>query len=472
MPIRVRTVWVCSGVLAVALMAISAAPAAAQTVSLPASDATLRSGAYADTNFGVGDLETKNNTEADLVRRTLLKFDTHTTIPAGSPITSATLTLTVKGGNVPGRHLAVYCVPSSFDEFQVTWRLRKDTSFWNAPGGDTGHQHGTVAVTNVTGAKVTIDVTAITREAMQTSSRYTRVLLVDIDSPVTASYMSYYSNEASAELRPKLTVTYGSGTTSAPQPPPPPPPPTGTTLRLLQWNIAQGWGTDSKPNADRVVDWVVKMNPDVISFNEINHETSSSSDLIKIIADKLKARTGQTWSYKWIQKWGASTGEGEAVMSRLPFVSTASYLLPYSRSAAEGMVMVNGRTINVVSTHLDAYNTTYRLAEIAELKPWAATFAQQRIVMGDFNKWPGTTEISEMTKDYRDAWAEAVKAQIAVAYPANPDGNTRNSRIDYVFYSTGATALVLKKVQVFDTRDASGQRPSDHNPLLATFEVR
>jgi hypothetical protein len=41
-----------------------------------------------------------------------------------------------------------------------------------------------------------------------------------------------------------------------------------------------------------------------------------------------------------------------------------------------------------------------------------------------------------------------------------------------VWYSTGATALVLTKAQVFDTRDASGNRPSDHNPLVATFEVK
>jgi endonuclease/exonuclease/phosphatase family metal-dependent hydrolase len=474
MPVRVRRRfgWASFGVLA--MVGAFAVSASAQTVTLPAADTTLRAGTYDATNFGGdADIETKASLDASTIRRTLLKFDTHTTIPAGSTINSATVTLTVHTGNSSLRHLAVYCVPSSFSEFQTTWKLRNATTPWTTPGGDVVHQHGVATVTNVTGSKVTIDVTGITREAMQTSSRYTRVLLVDIDGTSAPSWTAYYSNQSSASLAPKLVVNYGT-TVVTTQPPPPPPvtTTTGTTLKVLQWNIQQGWTTNGKPNLDLVVAWVVKMNPDVISFNEIMHYESATADHVKIIADKLKAKTGQTWSYKWVQKWGAVSGEGEAVMSRLPFVSTASYLLPVQRSVAEALVMVNGRAVNVFSTHLDANSTTYRLSQIAALKPFATTFAQQRIIMGDFNAWPGTSEYGNMTKDFHDGWAEALKISTAVAYADNPNGNTRRSRIDYVWYSMGATSLVLKKAQVFDTRDAAGVRPSDHNPLVATFEVR
>src|SRR4051812_39501944 len=180
MPVRVckRFGWASFGLAA--MLGAFAVPAAAQTVTLSAADATLRAGSYDDTNFGVGDVETKSSLTPDTVRRAVFKFDTHTTIPAGSPINSATLTLTVHTGNAALRHLAVYCVPSSFNEFETTWNRRNDSTSWSKPGGDVGHQHGVVAVTNVTGSKVTIDVTAITKEAMQTSSRYTRLMLVDI----------------------------------------------------------------------------------------------------------------------------------------------------------------------------------------------------------------------------------------------------------------------------------------------------
>lgn len=476
MPVRVCNGfrW---GFRVVAMLASFAAPAAAQTVSLPAADATLRGGSYANTNFGSDYLATRASNDESYERRALLKFDTHNTIPAGSNIASATLTLTVRGGNDDTRRVAAYCVPSSFDEFVTTWRLRKAGLYWSAPGGDLGHQHAIANVTNVAGSKVTYDISQVVREAMQTSSRYTRVMLIDLDGDARSSYKEYYSNEATtASQRPQLVVTYGTTTAPPPQPPPPPPPPpvtgTGTTLRVLQWNIAQGHATNGASNIDLVVDWVVKMKPDVISFNEIMHYASASSDHVKIIADKLRARTGQTWSYKWVQKWGAASGEGEAIMSRLPLESVGTYLLSYDRAVTQATIVVNGRLVNVFSTHLDANNSSYRMAEIRELKPWAGAFAQQRIVMGDFNSWPGTAEISEMTKDYRDAWAEAQKANTDVAYAANPDGNTRRARIDFVFYSTGATALALKGAQVYDTRDSAGVRPSDHNPLVATFEVR
>jgi endonuclease/exonuclease/phosphatase family metal-dependent hydrolase len=98
-------------------------------------------------------------------------------------------------------------------------------------------------------------------------------------------------------------------------------------------------------------------------------------------------------------------------------------------------------------------------------------YAEQRIVAGDFNGWPGTAEINEMLRTHYDGWAVARTDGTAVAYPSNPDGNTRNSRIDFVFHSRGASALQVTRAQVYDTRDSSGHRPSDHNPLMVTYRV-
>jgi endonuclease/exonuclease/phosphatase family metal-dependent hydrolase len=77
-----------------------------------------------------------------------------------------------------------------------------------------------------------------------------------------------------------------------------------------------------------------------------------------------------------------------------------------------------------------------------------------------------------MTSVAYDAWAVAKANGTAVAYSGNEAGNTRNSRIDYVFYSKSASRLVLKGAQVFDTRDSKGVMPSDHRPVMATFEVK
>jgi len=62
----------------------------------------------------------------------------------------------------------------------------------------------------------------------------------------------------------------------------------------------------------------------------------------------------------------------------------------------------------------------------------------------------------------------------AVSASAQGDvvGNTRNSRIDYIWHSESASRLRLRQVRVFDVRNSSGVMPSDHRPLMATYDVR
>jgi endonuclease/exonuclease/phosphatase family metal-dependent hydrolase len=143
-----------------------------------------------------------------------------------------------------------------------------------------------------------------------------------------------------------------------------------------------------------------------------------------------------------------------------------------SRSIAQIRLTLNGRTVNVFSTHLDEASSSMRTTQINELKSWASTFPEQRVIAGDFNAWPSLAEISLMTSGHYDTWAVAKANGTAIAYSGNEAGNTRNSRIDYIFQSKGATLLAIKASQVFDTRNSSGVMPSDHKPLMTTFTVK
>ena len=71
-----------------------------------------------------------------------------------------------------------------------------------------------------------------------------------------------------------------------------------------------------------------------------------------------------------------------------------------------------------------------------------------------------------MKQAYYDSWAVAQADGTAVAYAGNKAGNTRNGRIDFIYYSHNAANLTLKSSQVFDTRDSNGVTPSDHKPLM------
>jgi len=213
--------------------------------------------------------------------------------------------------------------------------------------------------------------------------------------------------------------------------------------------------------------------PDVVSLNEVERYTGYGNvDEPALIASLMKQYTGQSWYYKFYTLSGASNGIGNMVLSRYPIESTATKLLVGGRSAVEMRVSVNGRTVNVTSTHLHPDSSSYRLQEVQELLSWEPQFAEQRIVAGDFNAQASSGEMSTMKSKYYDGWAEASSDGTAVAYPGNTNGATRNSRIDYIFQSHGATSLVLKSVQVYDVRDSSGIMPSDHRPLMATFTVK
>jgi endonuclease/exonuclease/phosphatase family metal-dependent hydrolase len=456
---------------------LAAVPAAhAQTVTIhSAKDATVRGGTYASTNFGDDPiLETRASIYDTYVRRAALTFDTDTKVPANAHIASATLTLTVKGGNSETRRLAACTIPVSFDEWSVTWKLRRSGSAWENAGVDVvDGSCSEASVTATANSHVKFDVTAQVQKVVNGTygSRFARFLVGDPGTGSKGSLKQYYSNnDPNSAVRPTLTVTIGTTSTS---PPPPSSTTTGTTLRVLHWNTHHGGvGTDGKYDPNRLANWIAKFNPDLISLNEIEYYTGyGNTDQPALFASLLKQKTGRTWYYKFCTANGETKGNGNLVMSRYPLDAKSGHQLSYDRCAAQITVHVNGRAINMISTHLDENSTSERLTEIGQLKSWASGIAEQRIIAGDFNAWPQTSENAKMITTYYDSWAEAVKKGIAVAYADNPDGNTRHTRIDYIYYSHGASALVLRKVQVFDTR-SSGIMPSDHRPLMATFTVK
>jgi endonuclease/exonuclease/phosphatase family metal-dependent hydrolase len=459
---------------------LTAAPAVhAQTVTIRSvKDGTVRGGTYAGTNYGDDPiLETRQSTNQTYVRRAALTFDTDATVAANARIASATLVLTVKSGNAETRRLAACTIPVSFDEGAVTWKVRKAGISWKNPGVDIiDGGCSEASVTATANSKVKFNVTAQVQKVMNGAygSRFARFAVGDVGGDSRASYKQYYSNnDPNTAVRPTLIVTIGSGSTTPTPTPTQPSTTTGTTLKVLQWNTHHGGvGTDGKYDPNRLATWIAKFTPDIISLNEVEYYTGyGNEDQPAKFASLLKSKTGRTWYYKFVTATGAAKGNGNLILSRFPLDAKVSHYFSYDRAAAQVTIHVNGRAINFISTHLDADSTARRLTQIGQLTSWAAGVAEQRIIAGDFNAWPGTSEYSKMLAKYYDAWAEGVKKGISVAYAGNTAGNTRNSRIDYVFYSHGASALVLKKVQVFDTR-TSGVMPSDHRPVMATFTVK
>lgn len=254
------------------------------------------------------------------------------------------------------------------------------------------------------------------------------------------------------------------------------------TLKVLSWNGQFGKGTDNIYNPDRTATWIANINPDLVAMCEI------PSDLAPTLRDMVSQKTGRTWYVFHVPKYTGTT-EGNMILSKFPFISTGSRFLSYQRSVAQATVSVSGRNINFFATHLDPDSSGARATEVSELTSWASGFGESRIICGDFNAGPDTSEMSGMFSRYFDYWQIAMSSGVATAYPDNPvymHTRTRRGRIDYVWYSTGASNLTLRSAQIPDTRDLSnpnvvvllgtlddkGVRPSDHNPVIVTFDVR
>ena len=90
---------------------------------------------------------------------------------------------------------------------------------------------------------------------------------------------------------------------------------------MLHWNTHHGGvGSDGVWDPERLVKWIAKFNPDVISLNEMerNDGWSHNTDEPATIASLLKQYTGKTWYYKFQTLSGSSNGIGCMILSRFP----------------------------------------------------------------------------------------------------------------------------------------------------------
>jgi endonuclease/exonuclease/phosphatase family metal-dependent hydrolase len=456
-------------VITAALSIAAASPAIGQTIQITGSNATvLRGGTYADMNLSTEILSTRASGDASYKRRVVLTFDTESTIPVSTHIASATLTLTVAGGNAEARNVLAYRVKSSYAPAETTWNRRSVSTAWTVPGAELAERAGSATVTNAVGSRITFDVTALVQSSVNGSfgARASRIALVDDGGSSRDSYKEYFSDRtADTTVRPRLTVTYQTVDPPNPQ------------LRVLQYNTHHGgYGTDGRYDPNRLATWMAMMTPDIIMLNEVEKFTGwGNEDQPARYKALMEAKTGRTWYMVFAQEYGAwtSNGKGHLILSTYPLESTDMFDMSWDRVAAEARITVNGRTISLMATHLDPDDQSRRLTQAKQVITWGTGIAENRILTGDMNAWPDQTSIAELNKTYNDSWTVAERAGTAVGFSGlSPAGATKKGRIDYIYVSKNAANLVVVGSRVYDTRDANGVMPSDHRPVLTTFEVR
>lgn len=298
--------------------------------------------------------------------------------------------------------------------------------------------------------------------------------------PLAAGTTYYWQvtarNAAGSTPGPAWRFTTATATTPGPV--------TLSRLKLLTWNIQHGYDATGADAIDAQVALMVDSNADIIGLQEITIE--SGRDLTTVYKDKLEAVTGVTWNTVWAPAPRPSqyTPEGNLILTRLPIVSSSvtqwdvvpndSEWLGAKRSAAQVQVLVNGRAVNVLLTHLDT-TVTVRSAQLSNLLAWAEGFAPPRIVGGDFNMMPSESDYATATGRFADAWATLVHPY--QASPGPEPGYTKDSRgiepwvgqpgrIDYWFHERTDAGAHPTEISVLKTRR------SDHNPVVVWVRVR
>lgn len=473
------------GLIAISSFAATASAQTTVTLSTPGThinaDLTIQGGAYGWVDFSNDDsLATKVSTES-YTRRIMLKFDTQNYIPANAVIQSARLYLVLKKAeNSESRPLTAYYVNRSFHKGQANWYYYAYGQAWSTPGGDLGSSFGTTYVGDSVGSAYEFDLTDMVQRTVngEFGSRYTRVALVDTGGWSDGNYREFHSTRAwDSSVRPRLVITYGGSsssssggtTTTSPSPSTAPESSGGSTLRVMQWNIHKTKGTDGACNPDRIANTIAEQNVDVVSLNEVNFYSGScawSFDMGEKLRALVQQKTGVTWYRQNTD--GGSDGVGNVLLSKYRPAAQDATSLSYDRGVAAMTIAVNGRYVNLFSTHVDYANSWYRTTQMNQAISYMGNFSGPKIMMGDFNTWPGTSDYYIMAQPYEDAWVAAQNSGTGWAF--NGTGATHgDSRFDYIFYSRNS-GLSLVRVNVPDT-EVWGVYPSDHHPVIAEFRV-
>ena len=410
-----------------------------------------------------------------------IKFDVSGA--AGRTITGARLRLYVTEPSTTGQ-FQVFRLARNWGETTTTWYQWASGSSWAAPGANGSGDRGTTVRASFTGTSGTgyrdfplnsQGVAMVQAWIDGTTANEGLLVRPTTSSPCTnaADVMGFGSRETSNP--PQLVVDY-AGTA---------PPPTGGAIKVVTWNVEDGGFRSAGQN------FLVQQKPQVAFLQEVD-----SATLVSEVVAKLAADQGGTWYSKTICRGTDSCASNVAIVSKYPLADIdqldlrtyGTYAIPcYSsspvtwpgRRALAATIVVNNRKVSLFSvrTSSDGAWDCVRNEEVKALEAWAsANYPLPHIFGGDFNMQPDDASTKTMGATplaNTDSWAQAVGSGGAIPAFATLDSSpdfytpTRNTRMDYIFYSTGTPYLTVKRVDIIDSGGLS-----DHRAMETTFEVK
>jgi endonuclease/exonuclease/phosphatase family metal-dependent hydrolase len=242
---------------------------------------------------------------------------------------------------------------------------------------------------------------------------------------------------------------------------------TAQTFRLMQWNVQSGKDINERYDPWSQVQLMASQGADIICLEEVETWMADEPTLFKTYLEQV---TGQTWYAVYAPNTPNAGTIGDLLLSRFPIAQQNAIIMKANPGdpsdylgnlgALRALININGVPVNIIGTHLEYANTSYRTTQLGILLAWAASFGGPRLMAGDFNSWWGEYWIVTVLQTYSDTWQDITGS--------NQNGHTiGNVRFDYIFRSFDQSSHVTPtNVWVVPTT------LSDHNPVLADFRVQ
>jgi endonuclease/exonuclease/phosphatase family metal-dependent hydrolase len=220
-----------------------------------------------------------------------------------------------------------------------------------------------------------------------------------------------------------------AGLLQALDPPRPVTPTPGDSLRVMTYNIQQGYTSAGQPGLPEQLALIQAQNPDLVGVQE--------SDMARIANGNVDALGYLASGLDMHAYAGPRTVTGTfgiALLSRYPIENPRTFYL-YSESEQTAAILaeiqVGPRRLAVIVTHLGNGGPPVQQQQVLAL----ADGRESVVMIGDFNFSPDTPQYRQTTAALADAWLAAGE-QVSEL----PEGEL-DRRIDHVFLSPGLPVL-------------------------------
>ena len=203
----------------------------------------------------------------------------------------------------------------------------------------------------------------------------------------------------------------------------------GAQVKIMTYNIQQGFDKAGNANLDGQLAVIRSVDPDILGLQESGTAriANGNADAVRFFADSL-----DMYSY-----YGPTTTTGTfgiALLSRYPIEQAGTFFM-YSKgeqtATIHAQITIDGRPYQIFVTHLGNGGPIVQLQNmLARLQG-----RENVIAMGDFNFDPTTEQYTLMTGTLADSWL--------LRWPGGKEipGVPADDRIDHIFVSPGMRVL-------------------------------